>query len=382
MNALALDYTTFGNHEFDLKRDDLLQRMAESKFTWIGTNVFNHSGTSMFDKTVPYQLIIVKNVRILLFSITIDSNLGDSTPYVTIVNSSSLKPFVQQFLKSLTIEYDVLVALTHLEITTDIMLAESVPDIDVIMGGHEHENIYLIRGRRNTAIYKTDGNTFSVFIHRFAYNLDSKILRLFSTLVRITPDIVADNETASVANYWFNAGINGFTESGYQPYDVVAHLPEGIELDGRSSSIRYFSTLLSDYICQSLKHETNADIGLYHTGTIRLDDILSGTISQYDILRTVPFPDIIVKLTVPDTILNQVLTYGATQQGSGRFLSYCGFNVTNKVEGNLTYSVATLEYTKSATGLSDPSVTVTDTYGALPSTVIRYLKLLYPNNKV
>src|SRR6187549_479731 len=31
-NALGLDYAVFGNHEFDLKTPELLQRMKESKF--------------------------------------------------------------------------------------------------------------------------------------------------------------------------------------------------------------------------------------------------------------------------------------------------------------------------------------------------------------
>ncbi|CAF1071042.1 unnamed protein product [Didymodactylos carnosus] len=391
MNALGIDYMTFGNHEFDLKRNDLLQRMSESNFTWIGTNVFNLATTSMFGKSVPYKLLTVNNVRILIFSITTDMNMGGSTPYVTIVNSTSLKSFIQQFLSSLQIQYDVLIALTHVEVKTDIMLAENVPNISIIMGGHEHENYYLIRGQYNTPIFRADGNVFSVFIHRFAYNSNTKLLRLYSTLTRITPDIPDDNQTASVSNYWFSLGMNAFIHDGFQPNETITRLPDNVELDGRSSSIRYFPTLLSDLICKSILNETNATIGLYNTGAIRLDDVLTGAITQYDILRTVPFKNFVVKLNVTGKILSKVLTYGATLQGDGMFLSFCGVRssdknnwflevdgTTNIAENNNTYILATLDYTKNATDLNDISVVLLNTYEVIALAVIRYLKIVYP----
>ncbi|MEQ1764568.1 MAG: metallophosphoesterase, partial [Pyrinomonadaceae bacterium] len=40
-NAVGLDYAVFGNHEFDIKTNELLDRMKESKFTWLGTNVID-----------------------------------------------------------------------------------------------------------------------------------------------------------------------------------------------------------------------------------------------------------------------------------------------------------------------------------------------------
>ena len=39
LNAIGLDLATFGNHEFDIKEDQLLQRLSESKFGWTSANV-------------------------------------------------------------------------------------------------------------------------------------------------------------------------------------------------------------------------------------------------------------------------------------------------------------------------------------------------------
>src|SRR5215207_10340364 len=38
-NQVGLDYSVFGNHEFDYGDDVLMQRMKESKFKWLGGNV-------------------------------------------------------------------------------------------------------------------------------------------------------------------------------------------------------------------------------------------------------------------------------------------------------------------------------------------------------
>jgi len=44
LNRLGLDYATFGNHEFDLKKDPFYKRIGESKFTWISSNVYDEKG--------------------------------------------------------------------------------------------------------------------------------------------------------------------------------------------------------------------------------------------------------------------------------------------------------------------------------------------------
>src|SRR6185503_1630542 len=40
-NTIGLDYATFGNHEFNFGPDVLVQRIKESKFGWIATNVID-----------------------------------------------------------------------------------------------------------------------------------------------------------------------------------------------------------------------------------------------------------------------------------------------------------------------------------------------------
>ena len=53
---------------------------------------------------------------------------------------------------------DAVVALTHLTLAQDQELAERLPTIDLILGGHEHEKYLIRRGPRFTPIVKADAN--------------------------------------------------------------------------------------------------------------------------------------------------------------------------------------------------------------------------------
>src|SRR5215510_13821003 len=44
MNAIGLDLAVVGNHEFDFGTEILKQRVTESKFPWLGTNVLGTDG--------------------------------------------------------------------------------------------------------------------------------------------------------------------------------------------------------------------------------------------------------------------------------------------------------------------------------------------------
>jgi 5'-nucleotidase len=44
LNSTGIDLVTFGNHEFDFGEQVTLQRMRESRFTWVSSNVLDGTG--------------------------------------------------------------------------------------------------------------------------------------------------------------------------------------------------------------------------------------------------------------------------------------------------------------------------------------------------
>jgi 5'-nucleotidase len=137
---------------------------------------------------------------------------------VNISSEEKIPEFTAQYIKHLRydlhLKWDVLICLTHLNLQSDIEIVEHNPVVDVVMGGHDHENYYLKRGLKSIPIYKADDNAFSVFIHRFAYQPKTKQLLIFSKLTRVSPRFPDEPETAKVANYYYQAGLQAYRDQG------------------------------------------------------------------------------------------------------------------------------------------------------------------------
>ena len=190
MNILGLDYATFGNHEFDLSQENLALRLAESKFTWVSSNMTQADGQPFAN--VPANVTFTarngdgKEVRIGLFGLTVGSNPATYVAYRDPV------AVAKEQVAALRSQVDILIAVTHLSLEGDIDLVQEVPEIDFVLGGHEHENTEVERGADFTPVSKADANARSVYVHRLRFDTASKKLDHDSTLERVTPALADD----------------------------------------------------------------------------------------------------------------------------------------------------------------------------------------------
>ncbi|MDQ1442622.1 MAG: hypothetical protein QOG97_2850 [Acidimicrobiaceae bacterium] len=322
MNAVGLNYATFGNHEFDLNRDQLTQRLSESKFTWFSSNVTNAQGQPL--PNVPTNTIFTaknsagKGVRIGLFGLTINSNPTTDVAYRDPITVA------KEQVAALRNQVDVLVAVTHLNLATDVALAQEVPGIDLILGGHEHENDQVDRGTNFTPIFNADANARSVYVHRLRYDTASKKLEIDSKLQPITSQFTDDPKVAAVVQRWVDAAYAGFKDQGFDPTAVVA--TTSTELDGEESSVRNKPTALTDLVARSMLHAApGTQIAIFNSGSIRIDDVLPpGKITQYDVIRTLPFGDTILSADIQGSLLERVLDQGQANAGTGGYLQTAG----------------------------------------------------------
>ena len=143
LNLLGLDWAMLGNHEFDIPEAAFRARLAETKFRVVASNVTDAAG-ALFPGTVADAVMPVKTpsgiVRIGLIGLTIDANKQPWVRYAPPVDAAHAA------VARLKGKADVIVALTHLALDGDRQIAESVPEIDLILGGHEHENWVIERG--------------------------------------------------------------------------------------------------------------------------------------------------------------------------------------------------------------------------------------------
>ncbi len=328
LNAVGVDWATFGNHEFDLSPAAFRQRMAEQKFKLVSSNVTDANGYS-FDGTVRSAIVPVhtpvRDLRIGLIGLTIDSN---AQPWV------KYKPPIEAAKAAIATlrasgQVDAIVALTHLSLAGDQALAEAVGDIDVVLGGHEHENWILRRGPRFTPIIKADANVRSVAIVTLSFDRGDGRPSVSARLQPIDASIVPDPKVQAIADQWRAKAFDAFRKDGFAPEAVVATVPE--PLDGRESVVRNQPGLLTDLIADSLLRDAGpADVALFNAGSIRIDDVLlPAPVTEYDVIRVLPFGGKVVRAVFDGSLLTQVLDAGLKNQGTGGYLQTAGVTRTD-----------------------------------------------------
>lgn len=318
LNAVGLNYCTFGNHEFDLREQPFLQRLAESKFKWFASNAFDRQ-QKPFPNVAENIVFTVTNAanqqaRVGLFGVMLTKNKPD---YVTYTDPLAA---AQKQVQALRDKVDILIAVTHLQLDEDIKLAQTVPGIDLILGGHEHENVQVWRGANFTPIFKADANTRSAYIHDLTYDTETRRLHIDSRLQRITEEIPEEVTVGQVVQGWVDQAFNAFRKMGFEPGKLVVNSP--ITLDGRESTVRNYPGKLTDIIVEGFLNATpGAELAIFNGGSVRIDDeLLPGNISEYDVIRILPFGGNVVAVEMRGRLLQQILDQGVANKGTGGFL--------------------------------------------------------------
>ena len=306
-NAVGLDLAVFGNHEFDIKTAELLTRMKESKFTWLGANVVEVKTGKIFADTPPYVVKEFGGVKIGFIGLILPetkqtSSMDDTltvTDYCTVA-----KKLVKEMRKKAKV--NAVVGLTHLSMAQDKELAKCA-EFDLILGGHEHT---LLQSSSNgTPIFKMTADAREM--GKFNLNFDSRTKQLVSMdwqIIPVTDKIVDAPEFAPVFEKY-----RGLLEQLAVPVGATS-----VQLDALSQSNRQKETNIGNFVADAYRFAVNADIGFVNGGSIRADLIYEpGVLTKRDVLSILPFNNPIVKVEVSGKLLMQIIEHGVARSGPG-----------------------------------------------------------------
>ena len=326
MNAMNFELVAFGNHEFDVSYEQLQNRLDESNFEWVSANVLhNQNGKAHYFHKVKYgkkeavndSYILDVNqgnqsVKVGFISVCLPSNPRDYVVYGDIY-AEAIRSYNE--VKNNT---DVVLGLTHLEIDQDKKLAKLLPNIPLIMGGHEHTNSYDTVG--NVTITKADANAKSVYIHRFEFDPVTKAINVKSELKVIDETIKADDKVGAVVQKWQNILETKIKEVIDNPNEIIYETE--VPLEARDTPIRSVQTNMGKVITEAMSFAYNdeVDCAIVNGGSVRIDDVLLGKINAVDIFRVLPYGGPIFKIKIKGSLLKEVLNYGLESKGSGAYL--------------------------------------------------------------
>ena len=193
MSMLGYDAVTIGNHDFDNGIDGLDNQLPNAKFDIISSN-YDFKNTILESKISNYKIYNKSGVKIGVFGLGIEleglvsKDLYKETKYldpIDIANDTAKK------LKE-TENCDLVICLSHLGYkyekfpnkVSDLNLAKSTKNIDLIIGGHTHTFMnkpVVLKNKLGNDVLINQVGCFGLYLGRIDFSFDSDNNKIFNS---------------------------------------------------------------------------------------------------------------------------------------------------------------------------------------------------------
>ena len=90
-----------------------------------------------------------------------------------------------------------------------------------------------------------------------------------------------------------------------------------------------------------MRHDSGTPIAVFNAGSIRIDDVVTpGPVTEYDVIRVLPFGGKMVKATFTGALLSRILQIGVQNRGTGGYLQVSGVPATIDPAGRYTLTTS------------------------------------------
>ena len=193
MSMLGYDAITIGNHDFDNGMDGLDKQLPNAKFDIISSN-YDFKNTILESKVSDYKIYNKSGIKIGVFGLGIEleglvsKDLYKETKYldpIDIANDTAKK------LKE-TENCDLVICLSHLGYkyekfpnkVSDLNLAKSTKNIDLIIGGHTHTFMnkpVVVKNNAGNDVLINQVGCFGLYLGRIDFSFDSDNNKIFNS---------------------------------------------------------------------------------------------------------------------------------------------------------------------------------------------------------
>ncbi len=353
MSLLRYDAQALGNHDFDWGQENLAQRAKEASFPFLAANV-TETGGSVPSWAKPY---IVKDVGIAKVGI-----IGLSYTSATIIKATSVtgltfRPAVEtvrRYLPEVKAKADVVIVLSHIGVDADAELAQAVPGIDVIIGGHSHTALRTARSVGTTKIFQTGAN---------AENLGRVEVTVDRSTKKVTEvkgaDILLPVSTGAAQAHPDVAKIVAERRAEADTYSLRVVGRTTVDLAQDREMNNALGNLVADALLDYGRRQGwKSDVAFYNSAGVRAP-ISAGEIAFGKLYEVLPFGNSVVNVDLTGEQLKEVFEGMAGSAGrlymSGGTLAYRSSNAPGQrvvratvggdpLDPKRVYHVATIDY--------------------------------------
>jgi 2',3'-cyclic-nucleotide 2'-phosphodiesterase (5'-nucleotidase family) len=301
MNGVGYDLAAIGNNEFKLKdavdsndsagaQADLLDVIKRSRFPWICANVTESKG-AFLEGVEPYVVRDFNGVRVGFLGLTAPRSAAYSqTKGWTISDPISA---AQEWIPEARKHCDVLIAMTHIGVDEDELLAAQTTGIDAIIGGDSHTFLYkpvVVKNPDGYSVPIVQDGEFGADIGRFDLKLAEdasghwSIAGYKDVLMPIGPKLNAASD------------VNATLEPFLRPFKTVVG-----QIGPIASTPAQRTQQTDQIIVNAMKEQLHSDIAINPSdGDADLYNVFRhSAVTRYDVFAILPFHDngIVARLT-------------------------------------------------------------------------------------
>jgi 2',3'-cyclic-nucleotide 2'-phosphodiesterase (5'-nucleotidase family) len=325
-NAVGVDAAEIGNHEFDNGVPFLVELLKRPKFPVLAANIYEAKTGKRVSWTTPYVIKDVKGIKVGMFGL-LTSNMSNLAfpEHIKTLRFRREADEAADVVKELKAKgAQIIIALTHVgwekrneKGEGDRYIAEHVPGIDLIVGGHSH-----------TALDPPS---------RWGPN-GTLIVQAGSYLTRVGKAVLVFDKTkgkvVSARGRLFDLWIDRYGEDPEVKSQMDRYEQEvGRKLDiviataaAPMQRVRDSESSIGDWMSDCLRTEERTDAAFQNSGGIRAD-FASGPLTLRDMYQVMPFDNRVVTLKLTGRQLREVVEHGVSGwqgiiQVSGMRVSY------------------------------------------------------------
>lgn len=316
MNSVGVDVMVPGNHDFNYGQDRLLALEQEAAFDIVSANVINVTEDESENFLLkPYVIRELGQLKVAVFGLS-----SVDTPILThpknVVGLTFTDPVLtaQALLDDLP-EVDCVIALTHLGYDEDKKLAQEVPEIDIIIGGHSHTETLIAEKVNNTYIAQAGEWTKHVGRENLIF-YKGELVDVISTPVDFDASIPSSPRTGKLASV--------VAERVQEEMQAVIGKAVTL-LNGERADVRARETNLGNLIADVMLESTGADVAMTNGGGIRAS-IPVGDITVNSVKTVLPFGNTLTTIKLTGEQLVSVLEHSVRlyPETNGGFMQISG----------------------------------------------------------
>ncbi|GLX65679.1 bifunctional metallophosphatase/5'-nucleotidase [Paenibacillus glycanilyticus] len=333
LNAAGYDAITLGNNEGLTYSKETLERVyRDANFTILGANMRETDSGKLPEWMLPSMIVEKGGIKIGLIAAT-----TRYTDFYELLGWDLTDPLeaIGEEVKKLREQADVIAVMSHLGINIDKQLAEQVPGIDLIMGGHTHhllEEPLVIGGTSICAAGK-----FGEQIGRVELERDESAQRMVIRAACVPMAAYAEHPEAA-------AIIGGYREAGKLRLSRVI-----TRLDAPLPALPERESPLGNLLAAGLRRHTDAEIGIVNTGQL-LGGLQQGDVTEGQLHALCPSPINPCRMLISGTNIRAALEEALLPSFTGMPIKGYGFR--GEVLGTLAIDGMEVEYDPSLPELS------------------------------